>query len=289
MAKCKLCGKKGLFLRVSSDGFCSDCVARIQATKLAEEKRRAEEAERKRRAEEEYAARKKAADERLRQKMDEYNAMVQAIKENPVVISAKPAPQLPGSLVDEIVFSNITKKTPRGDLGNFVALDVETTGLYPSKSEVIDIAAIRFRDWRPVEKFTSLLSPKKGIPAEATKINGITEDMVAGKPTFQHIAESLKEFIGDDNLVGHNLEFDLGFVVKYGVDITEQERKYYDTLSIAQRTVKRVKSIEGNGVEDHKLKTLCVWYGIPNPKGHRAESDALAVGLLFKKLADDRQ
>lgn len=204
------------------------------------------------------------------------------------------------SKLNEITYSNITKKTPRDKLGDFVVIDTETTGLKPSSAEIIDIAAIRFRGFKPVSKFSTLLAPQKQIPPEATKINGITNEMVAGKPCFQQVAASLVDFIGKDNIVGHNLPFDLSFIVKYGADVTLEKRKYYDTLAIARRTVKKAKEkwdkdleeyvtdLDSDGIENYKLGTLCSWYGIQNTNSHRAEGDALATGQLLKKLADDR-
>jgi len=132
-------------------------------------------------------------------------------------------------------------------------------------------------------------------------INHITLDMVEGRPTFGQVAESLLSFIGNDNIVGHNLEFDLKFIVKGGADVTAQKRKYYDTLDIAQRTLKKVRkkwdkdleSFEEDydsdyDVEDYKLGTLCDYYGIINTESHRAEGDAIAAGELLRHLADDR-
>lgn len=65
--------------------------------------------------------------------------------------------------------------------------------------------------------------------------------MVEGKPLFGQIVHSLQSFIGTDNIVGHNLEFDLKFIIKNGFDVYACNRKYYDTLEIAQKTLKKVK------------------------------------------------
>ncbi|MBD5162955.1 MAG: 3'-5' exonuclease [Oscillibacter sp.] len=184
---------------------------------------------------------------------------------------------------------------------NFVVQDTETTGLKCSSDEIIDIAAIRFRNFQPVDKFSMLLAPKKSIPERITAINHITDEMVAGCPCFQQVALSLVEFIGDDNIVGHNLPFDLKFIVHYGADVTTKKRKYYDTLALAQKTVKKVKmkwdkelevymeDDESEGISNYKLETLCSYFDIINRNAHRAEGDALATGMLFHKLAEIRK
>lgn len=123
-----------------------------------------------------------------------------------------------------------------------------------------------------------------------------------GKPYFGQVVESLQEFIGEDNLVGHNLPFDLKFVVRYGINLGSTKRKYYDTLQIAKHTLKKVKEkwdkefemyqpdYESDyDVEDYKLTTLCNYYGIALCGAHRALADCYATGLLLKALAEDRE
>lgn len=216
-------------------------------------------------------------------------------------ISEKPAKKGTVSTVNDIVFSSVTSRSSAEKLGNYVVFDVETTGLSASSAEIVEIAAMRFRDFEPVMKYQTLCMPLRGISDEAEKINGISEEMVEGKPTFGQIAKSFQDFIGDDNLVAHNLEFDLKFIVKYGVDVTEKKRKYYDTLKIAQRTLKKVKTkwdkdIEAYmpdydsdyDVDNYKLETLAHYYGIPLFGAHRALDDCYATGRLFESLVKEK-
>lgn len=185
-------------------------------------------------------------------------------------------------------------------LSNYVVIDTETTGLRCTSDEILEVAAIRFRGFEPVEKFVTLLAPSKPIPEQITEINHITDEMVAGKPCFQQVAASLIDFIGDDDIVGHNLPFDLKFIVHYGANVTEKQRKYYDTLAIAEKTIKKarmkwdkefqeyVEDFNSTGISNYQLKTLCFYLGLPYENAHRAEGDALATGLLFQSLIDMR-
>ncbi len=275
---------------------------RLQREKQREEEQRKREAERV-----EY---QKKLDEQQKRKAAEKAAaekaeieIINSLPTAEISIADTPAEKLSVSVLNEITSSNITTKTNREKLGNFVALDVETTGLSVQQAEIIDVAAVRFEDFEPVEVFSTLCFPKRGINSDAAEINGIHEDDVAGKPTFQQIAASLQEFISKDNLVGHNLFFDLKFITKYGVDVTSQKRKYYDTLEISQKTVQKFKYKKvydreldfydsewvGGEVENYKLGTLCAFYKIPMPSSHRALGDAVAAGRLLKKLSDARK
>lgn len=115
------------------------------------------------------------------------------------------------------------------------------------------------------------------IPQEATEINNITDDMVAGCPTIKEVLPSLEKFIGKSNLLGHNLKFDLRFLYKYGYDFSKEKRKYYDTLEIARTKLKkfnRYKYYNSDSyydwdVYDYKLDTLCEYYNISRNVSHR--------------------
>lgn len=215
----------------------------------------------------------------------------------PVDISPVPAAKRTMTELDSVKFSSISSKTPYKTIYNFASIDVETTGLSPSKHEIVEVAAIRFRDGVPVEKFTSYAFPQRGISAEASKINGITLGMVSNAPAFSNIAKSFEDFLGDDNIVGHNLKFDLRFLCKYGVNFLAKKRRYYDTLQLAHKKLKSPKKLwdedrnycgldwdSDYDVENYKLGTLCEYYDIEMFQTHRAADDCYAAGLLFIQL-----
>lgn len=246
-------------------------------------KKEAEEAAREQAEREaEREAERKAYEEALQKRKNAYSALIEAIPSVDIAIEDSRADLIDTECLADTTNSNITKRTDWNKLGNFVAIDTETTGLRVTCG-VLEIAAVRFIDWEPVEKFHSLCSVDKPIPEDATKINHITDDMVAGKPHFRQLTTSLLEFIGADALVGHNIGFDLKFIVRNGADVTSKKRKYYDTLEIAKRSLKKYED-----VDNYKLPTLCRYYGIHMPDAHRADCDAIATGLLFKRFAHDR-
>lgn len=216
-----------------------------------------------------------------------------------VSVDIASAPSLKRSMseLDSVKFSSISSRTSAKTFYNFVSIDVETTGLSPVKNEIVEVAAIRFRDGVPVEKFTSYAFPKRGISAEAREINGITMEMVSNAPIFSNIAKSFEDFLGNDNIVGHNLKFDLRFLCKYGVNFLTKKRRYYDTLQLARKKLKLPKKLwdedrnycgldwdSDYDVENYKLSTLCEYYDIDMFQAHRAADDCYAAGLLFIQL-----
>ena len=238
--------------------------------------------------------------ERTRKAEADFVTTLDSLPEYEIAVADTPAPKLSVSVCGDIECGKFPTPKKRAGLGDFVVFDTETTGFKPTVAEVVEIAAIRFRSWQPVEKFATLCRPKNGINEEAAAVNGITEEMVDGKPLFGQVAASFQDFIGADALVAHNLPFDIKFIVKGGVDVFAEDRRFYDTLTIAQSTIHKQRMVwdeELNckmpdendlGIADYKLPTLCRWYGIPRVDSHRALADCYETGLLFAKLAEER-
>ena len=95
-----------------------------------------------------------------------------------------------------------------------VLFDTETTGFDPLTGDrVIEIAAIELINDLPTDnQFHVLLDPERDIPADSTKVHGITNSHVEGKPKFAEIADAMLEFFGDAPLVAHNAPFDFTFI-----------------------------------------------------------------------------
>jgi DNA polymerase-3 subunit epsilon len=95
-----------------------------------------------------------------------------------------------------------------------VLFDTETTGLNPLTGDrVIEIAAIELINDLPTDKtFHVLLDPERDIPADSTRVHGISNIHVEGKPKFAEIADQMLAFFGDAPLVAHNAVFDFGFI-----------------------------------------------------------------------------
>lgn len=194
--------------------------------------------------------------------------------------------------------TNVTIRTNLDKLCNFVAVDCETTGLSAERDAIIEIAAIRFEKWQPVDEFSTLINPKRNIPPKVSSINHITNDMVLGAPTIDDVLPLFEDFIGKYPLVGHNLPFDLGFIQNAGLDLLAQNRRYYDTLQLVDRVLTKPGSkrwdkelgysvkVEDYDVENFKLGTLCEYFNVDIDNAHRALSDARATGFLFKKIVD---
>lgn len=232
----------------------------------------------------------------------EFQRRLESIENSPIeLMSSSPEKKNVADLSD-LKLSTITSKTNYEKTGTFVVIDTETTGLNCGYDEIIEVAAILFKNWIPKLKFQTLLKPSSPISSKIIKLTGITNDMVEDAPCFSQVSDSLLNFISSYNLVGHNLKFDLKFLYKNGLDFYSQKRKYFDTLSISQKILKKpsykydkelgcydIDYDKDYDVENHKLDTLCEYYSIrDNSMSHRALSDAYATGILFRKLVNEK-
>ena len=164
----------------------------------------------------------------------------------------------------------------------FVAIDVETTGLDPYKDAIIEVAAVTFTRNGIESEYESLVQPQRPIPSEITQLTGITDSMVASAPTMNTIRPKLKEIIGDHTLVGHNVDFDLGFLKASFIGSGNHR---LDTVTLA--------SILLPNAGKYSLSALINYLKIPHPstkQAHRALADALAtVDLFFLLMAQARE
>lgn len=167
-------------------------------------------------------------------------------------------------------------------VGDFVAVDVETTGLRPLRQRVIEVAAIRFRDGLEVARFETLVNPGKRLPKYIAELTGIVDADLATAPGFGEIADELLELLGSSTLVGHNVEFDLGFL---NAELKRADRptlinERLDTLSLATALLPQMRR--------PNLAAVASALGLPAPpRGlHRAGADAALTAGVALHLAD---
>lgn len=173
---------------------------------------------------------------------------------------------------EQIKYANFSYKKFT-DIDDFVALDIETTGLSAESNEIINIGAIRFRNNKPVSEFDMLVKPDKRIPLDITFITGIDNNMVKNSPKIKEVLPLLIDFVGDDIVLGHNVQFDLGFINHAAAvnGIGNYITKLVDTLIIARQFRK-----------NNALEVLVREYVNPDyVEKHQGLDDALNTARLF--------
>jgi DNA polymerase-3 subunit epsilon len=95
---------------------------------------------------------------------------------------------------------------------SLVLIDVETTGANPVHDRVTEIAVLRVERGEVVDRWQSLVNPQRSIPPLIQRLIGITDDMVAGAPSFAELADGLRARLEGAVFVAHNARFDYGFI-----------------------------------------------------------------------------
>ena len=83
----------------------------------------------------------------------------------------------------------------------FISFDLETTGFISGVDQIVEIGAIRYVDGQPDAVFATLVDPKMSIPEGASRVNGITNDMVAGKITIVEVEKLVQPGELDPNFI----------------------------------------------------------------------------------------
>ena len=156
-----------------------------------------------------------------------------------------------------------------------VALDFETTGLYPETDRIIEIGAVKAFGGRIISEYNYLVDPGIIVPSDASRISGITTDMVRGQATFADLAEELTSFLADAVIIAHNLPFDLGFLTS---ELARIDRSRPDYLALDSCVLAR-KTLPGMG--SYALSSLAQALGLETGTSHRALDDARTCLLLF--------
>ena len=95
----------------------------------------------------------------------------------------------------------------------FACLDTETTGLSPEGGgKICELAVSVSCAGRVVDEFSTLLNPGMPMHPDVIAIHGITNEMVAGAPSFGDILPRLLALLDDCVIVAHNADFDIGFL-----------------------------------------------------------------------------
>ena len=118
----------------------------------------------------------------------------------------------------------------------FVALDLETTGLDSNRDTIIEIGAVKFQGEGEIDIFRTFVNPGRTIPEFVQRLTGITPRQVQRAPSFPTVAGELEDFIGAHPVIGHNIAFDLGFLASHGLPL---DNPAYDTWDLASVVLPR--------------------------------------------------
>lgn len=149
----------------------------------------------------------------------------------------------------------------------FVVIDFETTGFSPIQNEIIEVGMLKVCGTDVVDSYQQLVRPKKPVSGRITKLTGITNEMLEEAPAAADIMPDVLDFIGDLPLVGHNVSFDVGFLVLNANLYCDGNAAFpsFDTMQCAKR--------ELPFLPDYKLGTVANYFDCQDETAHRALAD----------------
>ena len=120
-----------------------------------------------------------------------------------------------------------------------IVLDTETTGLnYKAGDRIIEVGCVELINHvSTTNNLQFYCSTNKIIDESAIKIHGLTNAFLNEYPPFKEYVKKFLAFIGNDPLIIHNAEFDLGFINNelMLLGIEPLKNKIIDTVSFARK------------------------------------------------------
>jgi DNA polymerase-3 subunit epsilon len=169
----------------------------------------------------------------------------------------------------------------------FAVLDTETTGLNVNEGHrIISIAATKIKNLKITnEILDELVNPERQISEPSIKIHNITQEQVQNKPVLKELDEKIYNFLENTVLVGHNLNFDIKFIVSSGP---------YTTIAHRVKNIVTIDTIYlSAGIYPHfnsyELSFLCKTLKIQteDQTRHSALGDSVITARLFLHLLEE--
>lgn len=159
--------------------------------------------------------------------------------------------------------------------GEWISLDLETTGLSPNNDKIIEVGAVKFKGSEIIDTFSSFVNPHSNLSPFIKKFTGITQHNVDNAPELNTVIRALISFIGSLPVIGHNINFDLRFLDANGCHLTNSTCDTWDMAYVFFPSLSK-----------YSLQALTKTMAIDHLNPHRALEDAKATKDLFIRLVD---
>jgi len=158
----------------------------------------------------------------------------------------------------------------------FCIVDIEANGSDIDRHQIIEIAAIKYKNGKVIDRYESLVKCNE-INEHIVALTGIHVEDTKDAPSLKKVLYKFKEFLGEDIFVAHDVKFDYNFISKSFVKIGLEPllNRYLCSLDLSQRSIVSYKYGLSYLNDTFKLN--------PNPSHHRAMSDVITTTALFEK------
>lgn len=200
---------------------------------------------------------------------------------------------------NQFIRSNLPTEVQDDQSDLVIVLDTETTGRGPSRHKIVELAMLEIDGRTGIATgnyFHCYLNPGMPIDPEATKVHGITDEMLINAPVFKDVLPDVLKFIAGKHVIAHNLPFDAGFmnaeinaacVVPKGERalLPAKSRRLTALCASTECTLSLSRRVDRN-VKGHKLDNVCDRYGIDRSKRtlHGALLDCELLAAVYPML-----
>ena len=173
-----------------------------------------------------------------------------------------------------------------GPPGQFIAFDLETTGLSAAMDRMVEIAAVRFLETgQEIARYQTLVNPERPVPPGAYAVHGLSDELLSDAPTAREILPAFLAFIGDagsTTLLAHNGAFDAGFL---GTEL-ESRRPADSRLQNHRHAATFADAASDASEPSARDDRHAPW--LRSCRGHRAMADSLLVKQIWLRLEGAR-
>ena len=161
---------------------------------------------------------------------------------------------------------------------NYTVIDIETTGLSCEKNEIIELSALKIRNNKVVDEFTSLVKPGGHINSFIRGLTGISDELVKDANDITKVLPDFISFIEDDTILGHNVKFDLRFIKH---NLKKHFQKDFNNTAVDTLKVSRKYCTE---LTSHRLQVLAEYFNISTKGHHRALKDCEITNDVYHNI-----
>lgn len=162
-------------------------------------------------------------------------------------------------------------------ISDYIAIDLETTGIRLSKDKIIEVGLLKVKDSHIIDTFSCVINPDMQVDDKILELTKISENELENAKRIYEVINHIVDFCEDYVLLGHNTIFDYSFVKK------EANRAGLEFEKRGIDTYKLCKKVLPDNVRKN-LTDACGYFGIERKNSHRAFSDAYYTHVLFQEI-----
>lgn len=171
---------------------------------------------------------------------------------------------------------NVSDEAGSVSLDYLAFVDLETTGANPVRDRITEIGLVVVEGDR-VTRWSTLINPGCRIPPFIQRLTGITQEMVAGAPSFADVADEIQSRLASLTFIAHNARFDYGFLKN---EFKRLGRRFQPNVVCTVKLSRRLFP----AFPKHNLDSLIERYGLTVTERHRALDDAELIWQFWQKL-----